>query len=257
MRRSILIRFDDLCPTMDHHQWIKAKQLLKQYDVKPLLGIIPECRDPEMLIDEEDPYFWEEMKSLQEEGYTLAMHGCFHSCVHEGQSLVAGRGYSEFAGRPYKEQYETIRTGKLLLKRHGINTDIFFAPRHSYDLNTLKALAANGFKYISDGKSKTVWKREGILCVPCRSSGCPAIRGWGYFTAVFHPSEWSREDKAFGYDELKHLLEKHHSHVVEFKTFSSRKEGNPLIQLISEKLFMIWQDNIRSKLVSIIRRKGR
>lgn len=258
--KKILVRFDDLCPTMNKEQWEKAKVLLKQYDVKPLLGVVPECRDPELLIDKEDLHFWEEMRSLQKEGYTLAMHGCFHECIHQGKTLVSGPGYSEFAGRSYEDQYATIKKGKEILEEHGIHTTIFFAPRHSYDLNTLKALAANGFTHISDGKSHTVWNREGILCVPCRSSGCPAIRFNGYYTAVFHAHEWVREDKAFAYKEFVSLLENHQQDIVDFNEFASRKEGHPFVQMISEKAFIFYENHIRPKLSALhvlIKRRGR
>lgn len=42
-RRAILVRFDDICPTMDWEQWKRAVKILKRYDVKPLIGVIPDC----------------------------------------------------------------------------------------------------------------------------------------------------------------------------------------------------------------------
>ena len=45
MSREILIRFDDICPTMNYGQWIKAKEIIDKFDIKPLLGVIPKCED--------------------------------------------------------------------------------------------------------------------------------------------------------------------------------------------------------------------
>lgn len=49
--RKILVRFDDICPTMDWSQWNRAMKILKLYHVKPLIGVIPDCQDPDLLID--------------------------------------------------------------------------------------------------------------------------------------------------------------------------------------------------------------
>ena len=119
--------------------------------------------------------------------------------------MVNNRVGSEFSGHSLEVQVEKIRKGKEILQSHGINTDIFFAPAHSYDDNTIKALSLCGFKYISDGKSRKPFYRQGILCIPCRSGGCPKIGKGGYYTAVFHAHEWVRPDKKKGFEDLVHL----------------------------------------------------
>ena len=129
--------------------------------------------------------FWDYLKALQADGFAIAMHGYLHLYDTNAQGIVNGTSLSEFAGHSYEEQYEKIRKGKEILASHGIQTDIFFAPAHSYDENTLRALSANGFKYVSDGKSSKPFVREGIICIPCRSGGCPRIRKYGCYTAVF------------------------------------------------------------------------
>ena len=53
-----------------------------------------------------------------------------------------------------RDLYEKIKKGKEILESHNVYTDVFFAPSHSYDDNTLRALSKCGFKYISDGYSK-------------------------------------------------------------------------------------------------------
>ena len=61
--RKILVRFDDICPTMDWSQWNRAMKILKLYHVKPLIGVIPDCQDLDLLIDPPQRDFWDYLKS--------------------------------------------------------------------------------------------------------------------------------------------------------------------------------------------------
>ena len=239
MKRKILIRFDNICSTMDYSQWKRADEILRKYGVKPLLGIIPECKDPDLQIEPEHEDFWEWIKGLEKEGYTLAMHGCYHLYRTNVRGMVNNGYNSEFAGLSFDEQYELICHGKEVLESHEIHTNIFFAPAHSYDENTLKALSKAGFKYVSDGKSKKPYKIYGIKCIPCRSGGCPRIHKTGYYTAVFHAHEWVCQEKEYGFFKLKKLCQKYHSDIVDFHEFSSVPCGNYYMQKINEKFCLL------------------
>ena len=70
--KKILIRFDDICPTMDWEQWKRAEDLLLQYNVKPLIGVIPDCQDPDLMINKPRVDFWQWLRMKQMEGYTIA-----------------------------------------------------------------------------------------------------------------------------------------------------------------------------------------
>lgn len=228
--RRILIRFDDICPTMDYIQWNRAMELCDQYGIKPLIGVIPYCQDPELMIEEEHADFWDYILELQKRGYMIAMHGYRHVYDSKMRGMVDLVNRSEFAGHQYEEQFRRIYEGKRILREKGIQTDIFFAPSHSYDKNTLKALKENGFNYISDGKSKKVIKREGILCVPCRSGGCPRMGRNGYYTAVFHTNSGKEKQ----YNQLVDLCENYKDDIVCFEDFCNQEVGNFFLQSISE-----------------------
>lgn len=224
--RKILIRFDDICPTMNFEQFYRAKTLLDKYQIKPLLGIIPDCKDADLEIEPYHEEFWELIREFRNKGYTLAMHGY----QHKFDSNIRGKvnlGYnSEFAGHSYEVQVEKIALGRKILFQHGINTDIFFAPAHSYDDNTLKALAVNGFKYISDGRSNKPFLIHNIISVPCRSGGVPKIKSDGYYTCVFHVHEWGRLDKSYCFDEFKFVCENYHNDIVTFPEYAERALGD-------------------------------
>lgn len=248
---KILIRFDDICPTMNYGQWEKADEILKKYNIKPLLGIIPDCQDPDLRIDDARENFWEWVRDLQKSGYTLAMHGCYH--LYRTKKLgIAFDGYnSEFVGLPYGEQYKMIKYGKEVLAEHGIHTDIFFAPAHSYDENTLKVLSACGFRYLSDGQSSKAYLLSGIKCLPCRSGGVPRIWKSGYYTAIFHAHEWTREDKKIDYIRLKKFCKLYHKNIVSFDEYKEQPLGNVKVQRFLERRYVFYYRNIKPGLVII------
>lgn len=255
-KRRILIRFDDICPTMNYEQFNRALDILRKYDIKPLLGIIPDCQDPKLNIDEENRDFWSWIKDLQNEGYTLAMHGYQHVYDSKKRGLVDIRFQSEFVGHSLEEQCEKIRKGKAVLNSYGIYTDIFFAPSHSYDNNTLKALKINGFRYLSDGMSRKSRVINGVMCIPCRNGGCFRIGRNGIYTAVFHTNSWLDSNSLVGYDYLVYLCEKYAKDIVNFKELENSGVGNAFVQEIDEKLYVFYFRYIRpilSKIKHIIK----
>lgn len=249
--RKILIRFDDICPTMDYKQFNRAIEVVKRYNLTALLGVIPWCNDPELQIENVHDDFWDFMLELQNQGYKLAMHGYTHVYDSNHRGLVNVGYKSEFAGHTYKEQYKRIKEGKAELEKHGIITDVFFAPSHSYDNNTLRALKACGFKFISDGLSNQPIVRYGIQCIPCKSTGVPKIKNKGYFTAVFHPHEWVRPDKADGYNQLVELCDKYHSDIVSFNEYNDRIATNSIMRRANEWSYVRYQRYLRPVLSKI------
>lgn len=229
---KILLRFDDICPTMNWDLWGVAKKELERYNVTALLGVIPDCKDPDLLIDEPRADFWNYIVELQKQGFTIAMHGYRHvfECDH-----------SEFAGLPYENQLEKIRNGKYILNTHGIFTDVFFAPAHNYDRNTIRALSECGFKYLSDGLSSKPYFIDGIKLLPCRFGGIPGEKQiYGHVTAVVHAHEWGRPDKSIEKEKFKSLLANHYSEVVSFDDFCGWTSGTVIIQVISGFLYSMF-----------------
>lgn len=241
--RKILIRFDDICPTMNWAQWEKAKKMLDDKGVTALLGVVPDCKDPELQIDEARPDFWEYIKDLRKQGFAIAMHGYNHQFELKADGLVTRNKISEFAGLPYAKQLEKVRKGKEIFNSHGIEVDTFFAPAHSYDDNTLKALAECGFKYVSDGLSSRPYMRQGIKLLPCRSGGIPRMeKKKGFITAVVHAHEWVKEEKKGEMIKYNDLLNNYTSEIVTYEVYSKWREGIALLQRLSEKAYMLIRD---------------
>lgn len=169
MGYPIMVRMDDVCPRMNREKFDRYYHLLENLGIKPLLGVIPYCED-QSFTSEEDPDFWERMKEFRENGCPIAMHGVHHVYTSESLGLVCSRPMSEFAGLPLDKQVEILNKGKQKMIENGLDTDIFMAPGHSYDRNTLKALEKCGFRYVSDGRSFHPYEAEGIVCIPVGSS---------------------------------------------------------------------------------------
>jgi len=237
-KRKILLRFDDICPTMNWVQWEMAKQMMDQAGVTALLGVVPDCTDPDLKIDAPRANFWEYIKELQNQGYTIAMHGYHHQFEIKADGLVTKNKISEFAGLPYERQLEKIQKGKEILNSHGVMTDTFFAPAHSYDDNTLRALAACGFKYMSDGLSDKPYKRQGITLLPCRSGGIPRVeKRAGYITAVIHAHEWVRKNRQIEQQRFEDLLRHHTNEIISFSVYREQPLGCHAFQILCENLY--------------------
>ena len=42
-----IMRLDDACPKRDVEKWDRIEDLLDKFNVRPLVGIIPDCKDLE------------------------------------------------------------------------------------------------------------------------------------------------------------------------------------------------------------------
>lgn len=238
-KRKILLRFDDICPTMNWEQWQRAMELLDSISATALLGVIPDNQDPDLFIDEPRDDFWEYIKWLQQQGFTIAMHGYQHVFDIQASGLSTPRKQSEFAGHSYEEQKRKIKEGIRLFREHGIETDVFFAPAHSYDDNTLKALSVNEFQYMSDGKSIKPYKRNGIICFPELTGGLPKFNSCGmYYTAVFHAHEWAKQGGEVVFNRFKQFCITHKEEIVAFKDYIRQPQGCPVVQRGCELLYI-------------------
>jgi len=250
--KRILIRIDDVCPTMNRSNFDYAIRRLKECGKTALLGVVPNCKDNELKIESDDNLFWQKMSLLQEDGFCIAMHGYEHVFDIEAPGLVNNGFKSEFAGHPYGVQFDKIRMGKLLLEKNGIHTDVFFAPAHSYDNTTLKALSANGFKYVSDGKSSKPYLKYGIKCIPCRSGGISSMRFGNYHVAVIHTHEWGKRGN-IERDKFNRLIQERADCIAGFEEFTSLKAGWLPWQLLIEKSYLLYERIIKPRLSKIVK----
>ena len=75
-------------------------------------------------------------------------------------------GKSEFYGHPFEYQKKKIEEGLKIFSKEKINIRSFFAPNHTYDLNTFKALKINGIDYVIDGYGLKPYSEFEINFIP-------------------------------------------------------------------------------------------
>ena len=75
---KITIRMDDITPDMDWAKFLRFKELCDLYQVKPLIGVVPDNQDTMLHIEEPRADFWVYLHALQKEGWCIAQHGCTH-----------------------------------------------------------------------------------------------------------------------------------------------------------------------------------
>ena len=196
---KIAVRLDDITPDMDWDRFLKFKAILEKYRIEPLIGVVPDNKDDNLMKQpksEQAPAdFWAYVRELKDEGWVIAMHGYRHIYTTSKGGVFPLNNFSEFAGISYEKQKQMICAGKTMLKEKGIETDIFMAPAHSYDRNTLKALKEAGFLRITDGfgNSPYLWKGLTFYPISFRLSSTLKKES-GYSTMVVHTDTISDEE---------------------------------------------------------------
>ncbi len=189
-----ILRLDDASEFRDVEKWQRMENLLDKYGVRPIFGIIPDCKDPELLVYPKDELFWEAVNRWIEKGWTPAMHGYQHLFKTKNGGINPVNNYSEFAGVPYEEQCEMIRSGYDIIKQHDIDAKIFFAPAHTFDNNTLKSLKEKtDIRIISDTVANDVYFCDGIYYIP-QQSGCVRKLSLKTVTFCYHPNSMNDND---------------------------------------------------------------
>ena len=165
---GLLIRMDDIAENMNWQYMDRCELLFDKFNLKPLLGVIPENKDPEFLKYPKNSDFWSRVKNWEKKGWEISMHGYTH--LYEKQTkkndIFNYGGSSEFFGLDYQNQLNKIRLGLKKFKEKNISIRSFFAPNHTYDLNTLRALKECNIKIVIDGYGLFPYYKFDLLFVP-------------------------------------------------------------------------------------------
>lgn len=188
-----LLRFDDICPTMNWKVWSEIEAELSERKLKPILAVVPDNQDPVLQAGPAAEDFWDHVRSWQERGWAIALHGYQHRYVTAHRGMVNLRRKSEFAGLPAAEQAEKLQRGLEVFTRHGIKTHLWVAPGNSFDAVTVALLGRFGLRIISDGLFRFPFVcRRNVFWVPQQLFGfrpAPA----GVWTLCYHHNQWAAE----------------------------------------------------------------
>ena len=217
---KIAIRMDDITPDMDWERFLSVKEILDTYGIKPLIGVVPDNRDINLHKAKAAGDFFEYIKELQEEGWSIAMHGYQHVYTTKKSGLFPLNRFSEFAGLSYQKQKDMLKQGVDILKRNGIVTDIFMAPAHSFDKNTIKALKELGFTKMTDGFGKHPYQWRGMTFYPISFLLKRSLRKKrGFSTIVIHANTLTQG----GIDFYRKICEEHQGDLISYQNFMDLK----------------------------------
>jgi predicted deacetylase len=211
MGARYIIRFDDVAPAMAWGKFLPLKQFMEQLEVRCLLGVVPDCRDPVLEVETKRSDFFDLVRSWKSFGDTIAQHGTHHIYETSDAGLLGIHPRSEFAGLPYDIQLARIQQGRAMLESEGVWAPVFMPPSHSFDLNTVMALKALGFRAITDGVGFFPYMISGLKLVP-QLLGRPFAFGFGVITICVHVNSIEQQD----IEQLKRFVIKRRKQFVSF-----------------------------------------
>lgn len=194
MTARYLIRLDDACHTMDRRKWQFVEQVLDQYGIKPIVAVIPDNQDPELMLEEPDGAFWDKVRAWQAKGWTIAMHGHTH-VMHQTDSKLLLPYYrrSEFAGLTLEEQSRKIRASWQLFEDQRIQPEVWVAPAHSFDLLTLRAIhKETSIRVVCDGIAFDTFYENDFHWIPQQLWRLEKRRS-GTWTVCLHPNQMNED----------------------------------------------------------------
>jgi predicted deacetylase len=198
MAAKYLLRFDDICPTMNWVVWSEVERILLNADIQPILAVIPDNQDPKLMIDSARADFWEQVRKWQSRGWTIGLHGHQHLYTTKNRGVVGTTCKSEFAGVVEEEQERKLNKAMAIFRSEGISPQVWIAPSHSFDLTTIHILRRIGLCVISDGFGVLPHvDTAGMLWIP-QQLWRFRWRPFGLWTVCCHHSSWSADQlKAF------------------------------------------------------------
>lgn len=206
---SYIVRFDDACATMNHRKWRAIEAICDRFSVRPIVGVVPDNRDPDLEKGERDPAFWETVRRWQRKGWAIGLHGHTHVMTTTSAKLILPfYDRSEFAGLPYDEQARKVRIARKIFEVEGVNPRVWIAPAHCFEINTLKALAnETNINVVSDGIARRQYFESGFYWIPQQLWEFKNKKS-GLWTVCFHPNNCKDDDMKRIERDIEYYAEK-------------------------------------------------
>lgn len=222
---GVIIRLDDITENMNWHFMDKCELLFDKYNIKPLLGVIPNNKDSDLLLYPKKENFWEHVRKWSDKGWEISMHGNTH--VYETNTnkkdFFGYGGRSEFFGQDYNIQKSKIEIGLKKFKDEKINIRSFFAPNHTYDLNTLRALKDCKLAYVIDGYGLMPYGNDGLTFIP-QLFYKEILLPFGIQSTQVHLNYWKDKD----FDKFEKFISDNYKKIVPFD-YALTKINNNLV----------------------------
>ena len=230
---GILIRLDDIAENMNWDLMQKLELLFEKYKIKPVLGVIPENKDNELLAYPKKDNFWEQVKIWRNKGWEIAMHGYTHvydkTCKNNDYFNYGGG--SEFSGHPLETQMLRIKNGLKKFDHEKIKIRTFFAPNHTYDKNTFIALKNCGINEVIDGYGFVPYVQNDIKFIPQLFYKVLALP-FGIQATQIHLNYWTQKD----FDNFEKFIVKNSNKIITYDQALKKINNNLLYKLVGNLL---------------------
>ena len=225
---GLLIRLDDITECMNWKLIEKCENLFNKYKIKPLLGVIPNNQDKEFLQYEKNEKFWYKVREWQDINWEISMHGFKHiyDTNTKKKDLFGYGGGSEFFGHSIEDQKMKIDEGLKIFKNEGVRIRSFFAPNHTYDLNTLIALKDSGISTVIDGYGFFPYNEHGLNFIP-QLFYKEIMLPFGIQSTQIHLN-YMDENK---FQKFENFLNTYHNKVITFDDAISKINNNNFSKL--------------------------
>lgn len=231
--KEIIIRFDDFCPHMNFQVWDKLEKEIISIGVKPIIALVPNNTDKALKYGDKACFFWERMRHLQSLGWAIGLHGLNHFLHPFSKNYIKTSKFSEFSGLPLAQQTEMIRTGVEIFSKNFLSPDIWVAPSHGFDKNTLTALKLNGINRISDGYSALPYTdSRGMFWVPQRTWRLSKF-SLNFSTVCLHINHWDSKKV----DNFLNQITFYKNSIIDLK-FAEEKYANRAKSLFDDALIL-------------------
>ena len=194
MRSGLILRFDDLCPTVNWSVWNPIEDMLVEFGLRPIISVIPDNRDKGLIHSHPGENFWDRVQTWQKRGWTIGLHGYQHCYLTKNPGMYGRTGRSEFAGLPSEVQEIKLQNAIRIFRHYGVNPEVWVAPAHSFDASTVEILLKLGVRIINDGYALFPYQDEqGMTWIPQQMARLRRLP-IGVWTVCFHFNSWSDED---------------------------------------------------------------
>lgn len=229
-----IIRLDDAAEKRDAKKWDSMEHLLDKYGVKPLVGVIPDCKDPMMEKYKRDDNFWGRVHCWIDKGWVIAMHGYQHLYTSHNGGINPVNKSSEFAGETLDIQKKKIEKGVAIMREHGIEPKVFFAPGHTFDENTILALKEKSeIRIVSDTVADKPYSKYGITFVPQQSGKVRALP-FSTVTFCYHPNNMTETD----FLNLENFIKEKQRKFIEFPNKENTRSKSCFDNILSFIYFL-------------------
>ena len=233
---GLLIRFDDIAPNMNWELMDKCEKFFLEYDIKPVVGVIANNEDKDLLKFPYKKDFWEKVRKWQNYRWEVAMHGYNHlyDVDTKKKDFFGYGGKSEFFGHSLDDQVEKVKNSIKIFKENNINIRCFFAPNHTYDLNTFEALKISGIDQVIDGYGLLPYCKYGIKFIPqlfYRNIFLP----FGIQSTQIHLNDWTMED----YKKFKVFIEKNRKKIISYDYALSKVSSGKIHSVINNGVKLV------------------